>query len=258
MRKILVIILLIISLSYAMNKKFLKKNLHQSLTLADSIVAISKTIELGGDTTATIIDLTKTEASSDLFKIDEMIRQILVGLNNLNISTKFFDVRSISQNMNDRKYFNIILVSNIKDFKIVPKLYYEKKLDYQGFLIVAIVKKYSSQYDDLESMFNQLWYRNIVNVIILTNGKDNEIEVFTGFPYKFESNCSKTSVEQIASFKNSSFNIATANYFADKLKNLNGCALKLLYEPITPFYYYDKNVGSDVGFDVALIRREFN
>jgi len=229
-------------------------------SLVDSIIAITKTIDFGGDATATILNLDDSQMTAQSkFVIDDMTRDLMAGLQQkLNIPSKLLSSKMLEQKMKDRKYFNIVIASDVKNIKLISNLYNQKQLDYQGFLIIALIKGYtdkSMQFIDLEFMFKELWFRNILNVNILTiDRNDDRIDVFVGFPY--QKSCTDISIRKIDSFVNSSFVENTENFFEDKLKNLNGCPLKLLVEEQEPFY--NESRGKDVGYDFEVVQREFD
>lgn len=254
---------------------FLKKD-QKVDPLVNAIIAITKTIEFRGDTTATILNLVDMKMfAGDKQKIDDMTLSLVVKLRELWISSKIRDCANNELMFQDKfriqSFLNIALLSALSDIEKsenIADLYFKKQLNHQGFLIVAVINTYTNhtlQQDNLKSIFSILWHRNILNVNILVIDETEKVEVFTGVPF-LTNKCDEIFVEKIDIFVNSSFIQGTEDFFKDKLKDLHECTLKLLYEPIAPFYYYDRKENSDShqatsireakGFDVEIIQRE--
>lgn len=141
-------------------------------------------------------------------------------------------------NVEEKRFYNIILISDYESFKKLNRIVENELFDFQGFLLIVMVEKYDNQYKDMRKIFQSLWQRSIINVNILLFAVDGSLEMFTFYPYT-SVYCGRVLPILTNKFVNSSF-IMTRKYFEDKLKNLYGCPLKVVTFNIAPLMFVEE------------------
>lgn len=221
--------------------------------MSRALIKLLKSHNFESDATATIVNLINSydeNYTSTIETIEDISREM-----SEKISLQILDLKQANDTQNKaRKFFNIIFVANFEDFKVIPPMFKNRKFHHDAFFTVVLMQKSDSQYNDMQSSFDLMWTYNMINVNILMTGNDNEIEVFTGFPYTKE-NCNGIMVQKINTFKNSSFD-ETNSIYPKKLQTLNKCLLKIFVLGRVPFAYRKKINNKTVGIDVEIIKRK--
>lgn len=160
------------------------------------------------------------------------------------------DILKIS---NRRKKNNIILLYDIRAFRVLNKNIEEGKFALSSYYLIVFPK---GKYAEIEEIFATLWIKNIYNVAAIIGSADKSIEVMTFFPFR-GTVCGDTTPVRINRFINGSFTNNLKSLFADKFTNLHNCALKIsTFED--HFSIIKTKTANDSfelsGFDIELLR----
>lgn len=160
------------------------------------------------------------------------------------------DILKIS---NRRKKNNIILLYDIRAFRVLNKNIEEGKFALSSYYLIVFPK---GKYAEIEEIFATLWIKNIYNVAAIIGSADKSIEVMTFFPFR-GTVCGDTTPVRINRFINGSFTNNLQSLFADKFTNLHNCALKIsTFED--HFSIIKTKTANDSfelsGFDIELLR----
>lgn len=184
------------------------------------ISEIIKNHKLESDVTVTIVNF----ISSDDFEYEEAnsIIDLIIKNEEIKFPMQNFDWKHVSNSTKVRKFFNIILTSNLSaNIEALTKFFKDNSFHHQGYSTVVSLREYKNQYEDMQLMFASLWSVKIINVNILMTGKNNEIEIFTIFS-NHSGKCNEVVVEKI----NSNFSEAQ-DFFPKKMNFLNKCKLRI-------------------------------
>lgn len=186
-------------------------------------------------------------------KIVNEVSQNVSSLANLRLS----DLDNV-QNVKEKRWYNIILISNYESFEKVNHIIESELFDFQGFFLIVMVKTYEKQYVDMKYIFQSLWLRSIINANILLVTADDSLELLTFYPYT-SIYCGKVFPILTNQFVNSSF-IMSRTHFDDKMKNLFGCPLKVVTFNIAPLMFVEIEIDGKFsirGIDGELLQGNF-
>lgn len=135
-------------------------------------------------------------------------------------------------NMNEKRFYNVILISDYKSSTRLNRIINDELFDFSGFFLVVMVRKYENQYKDMEDIFRDMWQHFIINVNILIFNSADELEMFSFYPYTAVY-CGRVFPILMNKFVDSSF-VSSNKHFDDKLKNLFSCPLTVVTFSIAP------------------------
>lgn len=190
--------------------------------------------------------------------MNEMVDEIAGNISSL-VSVRVGDGVSVRK-VKERRFYNVILISNYKSFETLNQSFVEELFFFQGFFLIVIVpdpdavdgrSPYQSQNFDMEKIFRSLWQNFIVNVNILVSVSHAELELFTFYPYT-AAHCASVLPTLTNRFINSTF-INSENHYDDKLKDLFKCKLKVVSFTIAPLMFVEER-GAVSGIDGELLK----
>lgn len=230
------------------------------LKMSHAIVEITTTFEFGTDAAVTII-----KPRLDNFAINDVCKEVVEGTINA-MTVEILDYQSLNGTKNQRLY-NVVIISNYEDFEPVPQFYDRKSLDYNGFLIVALLLDSSeSRLDVAYEILDDLWAVNVLNAVVLTHGLsisesgdfEDGIQTSTGLPYYSEDSCEEITLMTVP-FVLDGFEYQSL----DKVENMHGCPQNVSFNLVTKdnnngHFGYDKKLEKYVGIDVEFFESECN
>ena len=163
--------------------------------------------------------------------MDEIINEIIMQ------SGEVFQIEQYSylNASNQKRFHNVILISNYASFRQIYNCFLAENFAYQGyFLFVMIEGFFKSKIPELEQIVQDLFNIFVVNVNILVQAwSENELVMTTYHPFH-PLYCGRAYRYQINVFKGSKFEYPGI-YFVDYLKNMNQCPLKVVTHVVPPF-----------------------
>ena len=206
-------------------------NKEQYRELTDRISRIIVEVYTEKDSTVKIISA--TEEPNDLK--NEIIRQV-TGNKEISVLLESPGTKKYPS----RSFCNIFLIDSMQSFLRIHEKMSPTQFDFHGFFTIILTK----QFDSNDQIFELMWSKQIYNVVILFIDDNGEIKVlaFDSFESK---NCDEKKSVDISNL---------SNFFPDKLKNLNGCTLKVQASGVKPFVYLvdGKPAGRDFDLTKAI------
>lgn len=126
-----------------------------------------------------------------------------------------------SQVSKSRRFYVIIVESSEEFFKILSIT--SKFLSFKKLYLIALLNGTKA---DAKNIFDSVWKFKMFNADIIYPSSDNLISIATFQPFHDES-CEETKFLLIDQFKDGKFIKNSSNFFPEKLKNLQGCPIKI-------------------------------
>lgn len=162
--------------------------------------------------------------------------------------------RSIRNIQFMKKIYNIVLLDTFKSFQIFNDSISPDKFNFNGFFLLAFIDGRISETDEV---FKTMWKKSIINVNAIFDYQ-SVVNMETFNPLK-AGECWDTSATHLGEFRNGSFG-PLMQIFPDKLRNLNGCALRTSTFERCPAVCKVRN-ESIIGYDIAILnmmKRQLN
>lgn len=230
----------------------------KTLTISKAVIDVINKSFLDGIPIVNII----TEPLSDVD--DEGTKELMKDISNAvsrNISSVAATVRvgdlDSAHNVTEKRFYNVILISDYKTSPKLNRIIKEELFDFQGFFLFVLVRKYENQYKDMEDIFRDMWQHFIINVNILISISDVELEMFSFYPFTAV-HCRGAFPILQNKYVNSSF-VSSEKYFDDKLKNLFKCPLTVVTFNIAPLMFVRRLANEEhalSGIDGELLKGE--
>lgn len=149
------------------------------------------------------------------------------------------DVESVAslEAVKRRRYeYNVFFVTSHAAFTRILAKMTHLNFHHQGLYLVVLTHVDYTIYKTMERILRDLWYEFIVNVNIvwMPFENDNEILMFTYFPYN-EFDCGSFAPIIINQFIDMNWTLAVNGYFPSKMRNLHGCVLNVATFSNPPF-----------------------
>ena len=183
--------------------------------------------------------------------MDEIINEIIMQ------SGEVFQIEQYSylNASNQKRFHNVILISNYASFRQIYKCLLAENFAYQGyFLFVMIEGFYNSKMPELKQIVADLFDIFVVNVnILIKMPSENELVMLTYHPFH-PLYCGEAYPLFINVFKDSEF-LILGTFFVDLLKNMNQCPLRVATHNVPPFMMTHslENNTSLYGSDASLL-----
>lgn len=163
------------------------------------------------------------------------INEILWNLDG-NIPVNLASIASLRVKKKRRYAYNVFFVSSHASFRKILVKMTHLNFNHQGLYLIVITRVDYGIYKTMEHIFSDLWSEFIVNVNIvwMPLENDNEILMFTYFPYN-EFYCGSIAPIIINQFVDNNWTLAVRGYFPDKMRNLHGCVLSIATFNNPPF-----------------------
>ena len=135
---------------------------------------------------------------------------------------------------NEKRFHNVILISNYASFRQIYNCLLADNFAYQGYFLFVLIDYYKEQVVEMHQVIRDLWEIYIVNVNILMKNKvENVLDMMTYHPF-YPKKCGQAYPVYINQFKNSKFE-KPGKFFVDTLENMNQCPLRVASFNIAPF-----------------------
>lgn len=151
------------------------------------------------------------------------------------------------------KRCNVFIIESYREFfeiylKVTPDVF-----RFNGYYVVTLVNGFISE---VEEIFKLMWKIQIFNVIVIFEVKNESVLVQTFKPFH-DKNCADTSPVLVNEFTNGKFVSNVDNLFAEKMKNMHKCHVRLaVANDMPPFVHLNllKNGSSTLaGHSINLI-----
>lgn len=215
--------------------------LHQGGT--DSALTKSVTdiiLNLYAQKSSTVDFFYSSDRDEELVDMNFFINKILQHLDG-KIAVNVDKISTIMAKKKRRYTFNIFFVSSRASFKRILMKITHRNFNHQGLYLIVISRVDYAIYKTMEGIFSDLWSEYIVNVNIvwMPFENDNEILMFTYFPYN-EFYCGSVAPIIINQFIDKNWTLTGREIFPNKMKNLHGCVLNVATFNNPPFAIISK------------------
>jgi hypothetical protein len=167
-----------------------------------------------------IVNFIKARTKS---RIEDDLVQKILHENDGNYTTRLDELENIEVIENGTRKYNIVLLDDIKSFRILDKQINSQVFSFRGYFTFVLL---NGKIKEIEEIFATLWIKNIFKVVIMFES-EKSIDLMTFMPFS-GSKCDDTTPKLINRFVNGSFekNILTS-IFPEKFENLNKCEIKI-------------------------------
>lgn len=150
------------------------------------------------------------------------------------------------------KIYNVILLDNYETFSELNKNIVPDIFDFRGCYLIVLINQNTS---GISEIFDAMWKKSIINVNVIFTRND-EVVMFLLNPFANFS-CGNTSLHDFDTYKSGMFTKGISNAFANRLRDLQNCEIRLTTFHRCPAscVKVDKKSGnvSVSGFDIGII-----
>jgi hypothetical protein len=132
-----------------------------------------------------------------------------------------------------KRFYSVVLLADAEGCRKLIRAIEDEHFDFQGFFLIAMTQQLENQYRVMELMLQSMWQHFIINVNVLLNVNEERLDMFTYYPFT-SAHCGFALPIRTNTFVNGSFTLSAGLHFADKLKNLYTCQLKVVTFDVPP------------------------
>jgi hypothetical protein len=121
--------------------------------------------------------------------------------------------------------YNIFFVNDYATFQKIYERLNPEDFSYPGFYLIILTKFKKNFWEDISSIFNDMWSESILNtnILAISDASNSEVQMLTYNPFQYSS-CGSSRPFVLNFFRNDSF-IWRKLYFPEKDRNLHSCPL---------------------------------
>lgn len=182
---------------------------------------------------------------------DELLSRIFKTLNLLfrqDTSLKFLLIPG------RRKRFNLIIVESFEQFCVIFKKISPDTFKFNGFFLIVLI---DGDIPETEEIFKLMWKIQIYNVVVMFEDSNGVVKVVTFLPFGSKS-CNQTTPTVIDEFRDGKFANGSKDLFHDKMKNLQGCPIRVaIANNAEPYVFFKLQANGSkqlVGTEISLIQ----